>query len=66
MTKDEIQVDDYLIHSDRGVVRFTEQCKILEKENSDPTTLFVDDFGQILKVPMSCIEGKASWRNTQT
>jgi hypothetical protein len=56
--KSQLKVGQVLIHSNIGLVRFTEECKMLEQMHGMPETLFVSDAGEIKEVTLALIDVK--------
>lgn len=56
--KTQLKVGQVLIHSNIGLVRFTEECQKLEEIHGMPETLFVSDAGEIKEVTLALIDVK--------
>lgn len=52
---DELRSGMLLLHSHRGVVKFTEACEQLMKAHADPTSCFVEDGGETIEVSIGCL-----------
>lgn len=46
---------EYLIHSNLGVVRFTDECLVLQKKEKPIDTLYVSYKGEIRECSIDCI-----------
>jgi hypothetical protein len=44
-----------LLHSHRGIVRYTEACEQLMKTHTDNTSCFVEDGGEVIEVSIGCL-----------
>lgn len=52
---EELKIGEYLLHSARGPVKFTESCAQLMKTHGDTTSCFVEDGGEIIEVSIGCL-----------
>jgi hypothetical protein len=52
---EELKIGTLLMHSHRGPVKFTAACAQLMKTHGDPTSCFVDDFGETIEVSLGCL-----------
>jgi hypothetical protein len=52
---DELRCGTWLLHSHRGVVRYTEACEQLMTAHGDPTSCFVEDGGEVIEVSIGCL-----------
>lgn len=49
-------IDERVCHKFRGEGIYTEQCDFLQKQNSDPSSIYLEFDGEILEVTINLIK----------
>ena len=64
--KSKLKPGQLLMHRHRGIVKYTNVCDEMEKKhNCDPTSLFVEDMGNIIEISVQLISFPENWKSNE-